>query len=60
MFWEIVPDRPSDPPEELTEDERCPECGYDDYEELYYNIHNEIVGCDHCIRGVFWWEVDDQ
>ncbi len=40
-------------------DTHCPQCGAvaDTY---YRNGDGEIVGCEHCLRTVFWYEMNER
>lgn len=38
---------------------RCPECGEETDTYIKSRISGEILGCEHCTRGVDAWDEDD-
>ena len=52
---------PKEPPGLWNEDPdtHCPQCGA--VAETYYrNADGEIVGCEHCLQTVCWYELTEQ
>ncbi len=52
-----VPDRPSDPPEELAPEIVCPFCGA--IAEYFYVQEHEIIGCCECVAEKHWQEIEE-
>ena len=45
-------------PRDDAPESRCAQCG--ERADVYYRGEDgEIVGCEHCLQTIFWYETDD-